>query len=413
MTVITPEQPEWNLTLPMIRNPVKGESLVGFMLRVDAANGFDAGSTLRAVRRHRSGPSILGQPGDLLSGVSFDLGKLAELNGLTVQAIEALTLGRLRVWLPSHKAARASALAQKAAFAFCPECARAAFIPVIALFRDVSGCDVHGVELVGDCRCGSPILPFASQTPFACHEVGCGRMYKDLAAHDMTAARRRDVTRWSTIYRDLLAAAELGLPPVNGAELARACLSLVSFRGRSAISKVLQRRLAAHGHPSLRTVARTLFEAEASVADLVATVAALPTEDMAPQVIDRDRCPNSRCTGGRLWKNGHVSGHEGWVCSGCGTSFADGRIFFAFDEQPRYASWRARRNAARLPKFRRRAFEVARKLRSRGATVTRDAVFVAAGIPTSAPYTSDRAGLMKIVRSFGQSAGEPPREARG
>ncbi|MDP9226389.1 MAG: TniQ family protein [Actinomycetota bacterium] len=396
MTVITPNSALWDQTFPVIREPEAGESLAGFMLRIDAVNGFDAGTTMRVTSKHHAGPSAMARPGDFLSGASFNLAQLALLaGGLPARRVEVLTVASLMRWLPRVTGTRAMGLGHVIRYQFCPRCARDHLLPLVFQFRAISGCDIHNVRLVSRCSCGSEISPFFQQTPFTCHEFGCEKPYADLPTSDLTRAAAEETRVWSEMYRDFFRCAAVSPLDLSGLQLSRACRVLLGSR-EGPTSKELLRHLTRSG-PSFRVLGLVLRATESSVSDLIAAAAASSDgyQPASPRIAGR--CPNPSCPSTRFWKYGRIRGEQAHVCTSCGTCFTKRSLLFSFDHVPGYANWRAIKNNERLVRTRERVRSGAAEMARRGRVPTRQAVFAVAGIPSFAPYATERAGLTRII----------------
>lgn len=394
---IVSDDTAWHRTYPMIRMPRAGESLLGYMLALDELNGFEAGCTFRQIVQYGIGARNLG-PGRYLAGTSFNLARLAELGGmLPIDKVVGLTAAPLVDWLYSWRTRPTNSLVQKARFRLCPACIATGAWPIVFLFDQIEGCAVHGLELVGGCVCGEPIHPFRSQEPYRCHL--CSERYADLEAQPVAPGRRRQLDRVTGTLQDLLEFSRTAPGPLTQVEVARAAKTFLAL-----YPSALDRPHVEGGH--LRVVVRLLAAAGASATQFDRAARAgmkgKSTTRRRPGTCPTPGCPKRRA----VVKDGRTPGGQRmWACMSCGTRFTSTHVTFAFDPVADYEPWRVHKNALKLEDYRARLTQACLRLQRPAEYLAVERAFRAAGVPSAAPYQSDRAGLVGIVVRSNQAAG--------
>ena len=169
---------EWDNTLPVITKPFPGESLYGFLLRLDIINMFSPGTVMDTVKKHTTGRLSLNKPGLFVVGTIFDFTKLSELANLPITEIEKLTLyPTLKRFFKSNEIYSELA-GSYPNFKVCPICIKDYKLPLIHIFKNINTCFEHKVFLHDKCICGEKIRLFTSQTRPCC--PNCGTEYSSL-----------------------------------------------------------------------------------------------------------------------------------------------------------------------------------------------------------------------------------------
>jgi hypothetical protein len=362
-----PSQP----TLPHILRPLEGESLLGFCLRLDLANGLPLGSVATRVKNHATAWHSL-RAASWASGAIFDLPALAALSGTDPDVIEELTFMPALRRLFGHDMPIES-LGRWLRESMCESCWREErLLRRVFLLEDVTACLVHRERLV----------PFGRDR-LAVLDPGAPRADVDeLEADEL--ARQRDLARlWSLVL-------ERGTPQVIGAGY----------------------RLAAdlgHGQaPGIRGAATRLQNGRHAVATLVRALLALGIEpDVLLDAIatdeEPDPCPNATCPRYTAdWPAGlAVEAH----CRVCGTRFRGSRILSTFDidhgssSPSRRAVYRAQ---VRLRRWRSALSVTCAHMFAEDEPITIGEAFRRAGVPDGAYLRAERLGLTALVRDAGR-----------
>jgi hypothetical protein len=374
---------------------------------------MDAGATARAMRTVGSGLAHLGRVGRFLVATNFDLAKLAALaGGLDPSAVESLTLRRTARWLFPDVALSSNRLCQRSSYHLCPACVESRLLPLSHMFRLMEVCTVHRLRLIGRCQgpqsagaCDAPIVLFASQEPFSCHE--CGSPYVDLPHIAASAGELTNAIALAAVYADLFAFVPPDRATHTPADLRQVLRYLLTIRRDAALNPIargVQGGLLGRS-VSLAAVVVVLANSVTGAAGLderLRNPSVLRATDPGPDI--GATCPNgAHCSGGSgVFRNGHFGGPAGpqeFLCKTCGTRWAGNRVLFSFDEQRDYVAWRARQNQDTLARLRVRLAVVSAQLRDRGEYATRERLFRLAGVPGGQAYHTPRAGLTAIALS--------------
>lgn len=408
---LAPDDEEFGLTLPRPMAPIAGDSLVGYLLALDANHGWPAGWVVRMIRRAPTGPAMTTRPGAFRQARMFDLARLSRLaHFATVEDIERLTLSPLARWLRGSDYRTQGARDHR----ICPGCLRAGRgIPLLFSIGSIEGCSECGTQLVSRCVCKefdelgaeaqtsrSPIRPFADQTPFTCHGLVCGRDYADLIAPPILPEASAALLRRTAYARDLLAHAAGQTKEIDPARL-RAALRVLRERGAPA----------ATSDPTIESVLESLVATSTDVAafvDLVTEPSLIPSGSnrSRARLFERATCPNPQCAGTAALSRetpllSKVTTEQ--RCHACGTRFLGDRIDFSFDDVPGYAASCAARNRRKLSELRVRLEAVCRQQVIEGRRIVRSAAFRAIGLQHYAPaWASPRAGLITIIETHRQ-----------
>lgn len=415
---LAPDDEEYGLVLPRPMAPIAGDSLVAYLLALDANHGWPAGSVVRMIRRSATGPAKTTRPGAFRQAGMFDLARLSRLaHFATVTDLERLTLAPLARWLRG----RDYRVRGGRDYQLCPGCLRAGRgIPLLFSITGIDGCTECGTRLVSSCVCvdfdvcadldtptdperaRTPIRPFAEQTPFSCHGLVCGRDYADLSAPPIPAPALDVLVRRTVYARDLLTHAASQTQPLDRLQL-RVALRVLRQRGAPK----------ATSQPTIESVLESLVATSTDVPTFLALLAD-PTlvasgrgsRRARPRPVERATCPNPHCGGAATLPPGTPLLSKLTTeqrCRACGTRFVGDRIDFSFDDVPGYPASCASRNRYRLNELRLRLEAVCRRQVNEGRRIVRSAVFRAIGLEHYAPaWASPRAGLVGIIEAHRQ-----------
>ena len=350
--------------------PLPGESLLGFVMRLDLANHLPIGTTAKAIGRHPTGWRAL-SPASWASGAVFDLVRLAQLSGNDLDAVRELTfvpeLTRLfgRSDVPIDSLGRLGAR-------MCIGCwAESRLIRRLFALDYVTACVWHGRGLV-------PFCPCRVGAPGPCHH---GAPPAPLSPPELS--RQRDVARiWTLLL-------ELGTPEIVGAGYR------VVARRRRSEARILHR------------LPKRLQYASRSIATLVR---ALHTLEIDPDLL-RDLlvaearpagCPNQACPRyGPRADPDPVASRVERHCPTCGSRFVGRRILLTFDLHhgaPSPSPGAVRKAQRRLRRWNLDLHVVCAELVAEGREPEIVDAFRRAGIPMNANLRAARLGLTSIVR---------------
>ena len=370
--------------LPHVLVPCPEESLLSFMLRLDAINGWPVGETAKLVSLHVTGWRRATAT-MWAAGTVWDLRRLARLSENPLEAIEALT------WLPDLRAATndpglaITALGDAGPLRFCPVClANEGTIPRSCFLPLVDICPRHGVWMERFCPAhGASSGDFHTYPPvveggrIAC--AGCGRELATPVGRAVDAealAHLRDT--W------------------------RAWTFLLGWRGDD---------IRGRGYRTVRAIRRgyplrDLGQA-ASFARLVTVFLALQIEPELIATLEEHParpCPNASCPrhlapgpDDPLSAGRQVEHH----CACCGARFVGRRLLLCFDPDhgSTHPSVRSVRKARhRLDRWREALADACRDDILAGRPITVTGTFRRAGVPLNANLRATRLGLVALVR---------------
>ncbi len=370
--------------LPHVLVPCPEESLLSFMLRLDAINGWPVGETAKLVSLHVTGWRRATAT-MWAAGTVWDLRRLARLSENPLEAIEALT------WLPDLRAATndpglaITALGDAGPLRFCPVClANEGTIPRSCFLPLVDICPRHGVWMERFCPAhGASSGDFHTYPPvveggrIAC--AGCGRELATPVGRAVDAealAHLRDT--W------------------------RAWTFLLGWRGDD---------IRGRGYRTVRAIRRgyplrDLGQA-ASFARLVTVFLALQIEPELIATLEEQPappCPNASCPrhlapgpDDPLSAGRQVEHH----CACCGARFVGRRLLLCFDPDhgSTHPSVRSVRKARhRLDRWREALADACRDDILAGRPITVTGTFRRAGVPLNANLRATRLGLVALVR---------------
>ncbi len=375
MTVIA--FPGTESPFPHVLDPLPDESLLGFMLRIDRANGWEFGGVSKVVATHTTDWRHLSAT-MWAAGTVWDLRRLAHLTRNPFEQMVGLTL------LPDLRRAAndpdlsIAALGDAGHLRFCPRClATTGTIPRFCFLPLMDVCPVHSTKLVGFCgRHGGPYPPEVVGNVVRC--AGC---QQDLAATEPEPVAENELEHLRDTWR--------------------AWTFLLGWKGddiRGLGYRTIKTRK--RGYP-LHDVGRS-----ASFEKLVSVFQALQIKpELVSYLEERPTppCPNATCPRflppgdkDRLAREGLAERH----CPECGTRFVGRRIVMTFDEN--HGSDHPSRHNVRKAQRRLKGWQAALKETCRsdlleGRPITIAGCFKRADIPLNANLRASRVGLVAIV----------------
>lgn len=164
--ILHPSDPAWLRTLPCRVAPYQEEWLPGLLLRCDASNQWEGGTTLTHVYGKTSCSTKshwMVPPPTLLDALSSILAVSVPILLKTTYLLELARCYRTR-----H--ATIAQLGSPLIFRLCPQCiGECQLLMRRAILPHIRCCPVHRLTLVERCQCNVALQPFASQAhPFTC-----------------------------------------------------------------------------------------------------------------------------------------------------------------------------------------------------------------------------------------------------
>lgn len=167
----------WYTTFPFLDAPYEGESIFGYILRMDSLNHFSPGTILNMIKLNKL--ASFNNPCSFLIDNCINIDKLAQLVGLSLDNINSLRLpSYLRFILQSNTITK-SLITYSSIYRICPECIREGKIPLIHIFKKVNVCIDHKLMLESRCTCGRNIVLFSSNSMIY-HCPFCGENFSGL-----------------------------------------------------------------------------------------------------------------------------------------------------------------------------------------------------------------------------------------
>lgn len=410
--MITADDPRWSESYPCLLEPLPGEALPGYLLRLDAENQLDAGFTWRSARRTTAGPGAAARPSNWVCGTTLDLGAIADISGRSREQIALLTYLPLLRWLYAERfrdsLLRRHLVMARRTFALCPLCAERRFVSAASLLKVVTGCPEHGLQLQEVCGCGQGVRLFTGGEPWTCQNIRCGRSYKYLGRVPLSDGERDRAARLEACLVALRAVAmEPDRPSVRGTALAT---SLRSIARQSADLILRERLLRVIGQcPPLHVILEVLTSLSVDPREWVGHLArpcATPRtrrRSAGAQAFFSEEHPSCPvCAGSALYARGRPVGLRGdmeYLCKTCGARFTRSRVLFSFEPHPLYPLWRQEANVHRLARVREAVNGICSALLAARLPIRVDAVLREAKVEFNLPYRSSRPGLIATIRA--------------
>jgi len=402
-TWIAHGDPRWARTLAWIDEPLPGEGIWGFLLRLDELNGATPGSVFRLITQYGIYPPDAGnRVASQWVGTAMDFGTLATVTNNPEHDIVHLTYRRqllaLRIDEPHS---RLVGIAPP--FQICVPCIRASkLIKLEFTLPGIDTCVEHGTRLIARCACNAPLRPWhptRRSAPFACPV--CELTWESLPVSAVPSPHR-------TMQRRLLHTYAVFLGGGSSRFLVSA--RLVAFYAADPRwyagfypDEVQAQRVAARSSSrlSLGSLA-TLFVALQIAPERVAE---FPTN--LPVV---GPCVHRGCQGygSDRWIRVLAARRRGWdsYCLACGSRFIGDRIVvsYFFDHgDTRLSDCAVRTSAALLARWHQTLAEACARDRTRSRTPME--LFDDAGIPRWPNLKSPALGLIDILRAHLGTAG--------
>ena len=170
----------WYETLPVIDFPFPGESLLGYLLRLDDLNDFYPGTILKeALHSHKRVTVNCASDLEFIEE-NVDIAFLSTLLGISEDAIKSLTIAEIRRKIYNSYNNVPKELFNYSSFKICPKCLKDWKIPILFFFNAFDSCLIHGSKLISHCKCGERIDLFNKTHTLSCSNKSCKSSYIDL-----------------------------------------------------------------------------------------------------------------------------------------------------------------------------------------------------------------------------------------
>lgn len=416
----------WQNTLPVISHPLSGESLYGYLLRLDFINNLSPGTILDMLKKHTTGKTSLNRPGLFLVGKIFDLKILSKLVALSYREITKLTLAPTIQHLFKSTNIHPSQIGYSTYFKICPICISEMKLPIIHSFKNINICLEHEIELQSRCTCNHKIVLFSPDAT-AYHCPNCNTHYSKLpkiAANKNSDEYKKESFLYSSyveLLEDQICLVNNNESLSEGLENRLQFLSYKNGLNGKTFSEIF-------GYDNLRTRNGHGLDniSLAKIIDMLYGLGHTPKEfrDLKVRVnlkqreisvshnnFEKDSCPNIYCKnwgkigienikhyGRQKYNNGEIVVEK--YCNTCGTRFIGDNITQSYDYNPgvNYYILEAARN--RIVKWQEALKTECQKMIDKRIPITLTNCFKEANIPIGKTYSSDRLGLIDILEKY-------------
>lgn len=171
---------DWKCALPKIELPFIGESLFGYLLRLDFINGFAPGSIIKNILTTEQFSFLIKSYDMEYFEEVINISELSKLTGLPIEDIDKFRISyvRKKIFGSDDKFTKESL--KYSWLKICPVCIANWRIPQLFFFSEVNICPIHGLKLLGRCECFKKIDILAKANPFLCKMKNCNREYTNI-----------------------------------------------------------------------------------------------------------------------------------------------------------------------------------------------------------------------------------------
>lgn len=418
---------EFQNTLPFLIRPNAGDSLFGFLLRLDYINMFQSGSVVHMIKKLSIGVPSINRPGLFLIGTIFDLELLSNLSGIPIDEIHQLTLipSLTQIFRTTHIYPHLAGYSNE--FKICPDCVKEHNIPLIHSFKNVDTCVAHKTKLYTKCLCGKSIMLFKPDTEhYSC--PNCSMDYRTLPA--VITNNDSDFNKQLFLYDSYKGLLEGKYIFIRDEEdLNRGFegrlqylsyrLNLEKGKFKQAFGYDASKMKNGHGpsNLSLSKILDILYELNLTINDfqnLVIPEKYFKIQDLNNGIINvtpTNECPNIYCIDYNKQDHGNIKNYGRkkspmgiymleQYCTSCGTRFFGNNIIQSYDYNPgmRYAD--IEKAQQRIVKWKDSLTTVCLELIDKMIPITLTGAFKKAGIPIGKTYFIKRLGLIDILKLY-------------
>ncbi|WP_313560505.1 TniQ family protein [Ruminiclostridium cellobioparum] len=169
----------WSSTLPIVDLPLKTESLLGYLFRLDYVNDLRPGSILEKSLWHseKSLPPKLVDIEIIESNIDYSY--LSSILGVPESVIKYNTLSEIRKRIYGYDNSYTKKLLYYDKLKICPICIKEWMLPICFSFYNFDTCIKHGTKLINTCICGTPINRIGLKKS-KCTNKLCKKSYTDI-----------------------------------------------------------------------------------------------------------------------------------------------------------------------------------------------------------------------------------------
>lgn len=181
MTTIRMKQDlqEWSFTLANLELPFIGESLIGYLLRMDYINKLPPGRIIELCyyfNKHKLNST-------------YERIRHFERHYLYTTVSRLLNIPEHYLYELSFRCIEKKLYNYNSSFSsrclnfelkICPICIQEWKIPIIFFMKNINTCLIHGVKLIDRCTCGKHIDIFKSESVLCCSNKSCEKPYIEL-----------------------------------------------------------------------------------------------------------------------------------------------------------------------------------------------------------------------------------------
>lgn len=414
---------EFGNILPNIVKPFKGESLWGYLIRLDYANNYPIGTVLSAIKLHSTSTYSLNKPGLFICGTIFNLEKLTSITCLTYKELDELTFSPYLQKLFHTERVYPEMLGYSNNFKICPNCIKENKLPLIHILNDITICSEHRMRLIDKCACGKS-LHFFSKTEANLSCPKCSKSYKELISKS-TESIDLDEYIFYELYSSIFDS-EVSLindnEDINSALeyrfhyiLKEKGISASEFKSIFGYSIANAKNGQGLKNISLQTIIRTINSLGYTLKGFQNIQFQTDIKKISNISINTKEhtCPNVYCSqyqvygndnikqyGKRKSKSGAYLMEE--YCKICGTRFIGDNIIQSYDYNPGLRQYEIDKTQERIKGWQNSLMKVCEEMIKNRVPITLTNCFKKARIPIGKTYFIDRLGLISILEEYAE-----------
>lgn len=172
-------------TIPIVVKPAIGESLIGYTLRLDYLNGFQARTLLKRFLAYKNSKDIfcLLNKKNVVEYVenNFNFEEFSSLVNLPDIYEKISMIYKLEKQFTINQY-MANSFFLNTEFKICPICIQEWIIPKIFFVDKINMCSIHGVWLIDRCTCGKKITLYSIKESLLCSNIKCNKHFYELSS---------------------------------------------------------------------------------------------------------------------------------------------------------------------------------------------------------------------------------------